>query len=179
QAGQCSAQAAFFLGTLAPFSRASERPMAMACFRLVTFPPLPPLPERSVPCFFRRIALATVLPAPLLYLRPLDFFFASIRYSCPPRNQTPSSLVTEHRYRVCHILLIRALEPCRRARSARSSCDWARPAPATRQTSAPDRRKPFRVTAAPADQLPLPATPVPECVKTLQRSVRNLRDLPK
>jgi len=43
--------------------------MAMACLRLFTRPPLPPLPERSVPRFLRRIALATVLLAPLLYLR--------------------------------------------------------------------------------------------------------------
>jgi hypothetical protein len=41
--------------------------------RLVTVPPLPPFPERSVPLFFRRIALATVLPAAFPYLRP-DFF---------------------------------------------------------------------------------------------------------
>src|SRR5437879_3208114 len=80
------AQAAFFLGTLAPFFRASESPMAIACFRLVTCPPLPPLPERSVPCFFLRIALATVLLAPLLYFRPRDFrpdvFLAAISF--PP-----------------------------------------------------------------------------------------------
>jgi len=43
--------------------------MAMACLRLVTRTPLPPLPERSVPRFLLRIALATVLLAPLLYLR--------------------------------------------------------------------------------------------------------------
>jgi len=29
----------FFLGTLAPFFRASERPMAIACLRLFTLPP--------------------------------------------------------------------------------------------------------------------------------------------
>jgi hypothetical protein len=56
----------FFRGTLAPFLRASESPMAMACLRLFT---RPPLPERSVPLFLLRIALATVLLAPLLYLR--------------------------------------------------------------------------------------------------------------
>jgi len=28
-----------FLGTLAPFFRASERPMAIACLRLFTLPP--------------------------------------------------------------------------------------------------------------------------------------------
>src|SRR5437773_9815752 len=62
----------FFLGTLAPFLRASDRPMAMACFRLLTLPPLPPLPDLSVPCFFRRMALSTLLPAALPYLRPPD-----------------------------------------------------------------------------------------------------------
>src|SRR6478736_2759553 len=32
----------FFLGTFLPFLRALERPMAMACWRLLTLPPLPP-----------------------------------------------------------------------------------------------------------------------------------------
>ncbi len=40
--------------------------MAMACLRLFT---RPPLPERRVPRFLLRIALATVLLASLLYLR--------------------------------------------------------------------------------------------------------------
>jgi hypothetical protein len=44
-------------GTLAPARRASERPMAMACFRLVTFFPEPPL--RKVPRFRSLITLAT------------------------------------------------------------------------------------------------------------------------
>ena len=52
-----------FRGTLPPFARASDNPIAIACFRLFTFPPLPPGPERSVPFFRRRIALATRLPA--------------------------------------------------------------------------------------------------------------------
>lgn len=56
-------------GTLAPFFRASDKPMAMACLRLFTRPPFPPLPDRSVPRFRLRMALATVLLAPLLYLR--------------------------------------------------------------------------------------------------------------
>jgi hypothetical protein len=47
--------------------------MAMACLRLFTVPALPRLPERSVPRFLRRMALATVLLAPLLYRRPRDF----------------------------------------------------------------------------------------------------------
>jgi hypothetical protein len=68
----------FLEGTFCPFLRASESPMAIACFRLFTLPPLPPLPDFSVPLFLRRTALATVLLAPLLYRRPLDFFFAGI-----------------------------------------------------------------------------------------------------
>src|SRR5262249_20567244 len=56
----------FFLGTLAPFLRASESPMAIACLRLSTVPPLPPLPDFSVPRFLPRIALATVFEAPWL-----------------------------------------------------------------------------------------------------------------
>src|SRR5882762_5035608 len=72
-----SLHAAFFFGTLAPFSRASDNPIAIACLRLVTLPPLPPLPERKVPFFFRRMALATVLPAALPYLA-LDFFLPAI-----------------------------------------------------------------------------------------------------
>jgi hypothetical protein len=70
----------FFFGTFAPFLRASDSPIAMACFRLFTFPPLPDLPERSVPLFFRRIALATDLLAPLLYFRrDEDFFFVGMQ----------------------------------------------------------------------------------------------------
>jgi len=34
---------AFFYGTFLPFSRASDRPMAIACFRLLTVLPLRPL----------------------------------------------------------------------------------------------------------------------------------------
>src|ERR1700732_1421915 len=42
--------------------------MAIACFLLFTTPPLPPFPDRNVPCFRRRIALLTVLPAAFPYL---------------------------------------------------------------------------------------------------------------
>jgi len=44
-------------GTFPPSRRASDRPMAMACFRLVTF--LPERPDRSVPRFLSRIARST------------------------------------------------------------------------------------------------------------------------
>ncbi len=52
-----------FRGTFAPFSRASESPIAIACSRLFTLPPLPPRPRLSVPFFRRFIALSTRLPA--------------------------------------------------------------------------------------------------------------------
>jgi hypothetical protein len=39
----------FFLGTLLPFLRAWESAMAIACLRLFTLPPLPPLPLFAVP----------------------------------------------------------------------------------------------------------------------------------
>src|SRR6266852_2057089 len=65
-------QAAFLRGTFTPFLRASERPIAIACSRLFTLPPLPPLPERSVPLFFRCIALLTLLLAAWPYFRPPD-----------------------------------------------------------------------------------------------------------
>jgi hypothetical protein len=69
----------FFRGTFAPFSRASDRPIAIACLRLVTFFPLRPL--LSVPFFFRRIADSTRLPAAFPYFLPPDFFRAAIALS--------------------------------------------------------------------------------------------------
>src|SRR6185312_4105430 len=59
----------FFFGTFLPSLRASERPIAMACLRLVTFLPLRPL--LSFPCLNSCISRFTSLPADLLYLRPL------------------------------------------------------------------------------------------------------------
>jgi hypothetical protein len=58
--------------------RASERPIAIACLRLFTLPPLPPGPDFKVPLFLRRMALSTDLPADFEYffpddLRPEDF----------------------------------------------------------------------------------------------------------
>lgn len=69
-------------GTLAPFFRASDSPMAMACSRLLTLPPRPDCPRRRLPFLRRRMALSTLLLAPLLYLRRLffrdDAFLAAI-----------------------------------------------------------------------------------------------------
>jgi hypothetical protein len=50
--------AVFFAGTLPPSRRASAKPMAMACLRLVTFLPEPPL--SSVPRFSSCIASSTL-----------------------------------------------------------------------------------------------------------------------
>src|SRR5262245_49429678 len=57
-------------GTFAPLSRASDRPMAMACLRLFTVRPLRPL--FSVPRLRRRIADSTVFCAFLPYFRGMD-----------------------------------------------------------------------------------------------------------
>ena len=60
--------------TVAPRLRASLRPMAMACLRLVTFLPEPP--ERSLPRFISCIARPTFLVAAAPYLRPPAFLRA-------------------------------------------------------------------------------------------------------
>ena len=61
-------------GTLAPERRASDSPIAIACFGFVTF--LPPPPLFSLPSFISRISFSTYFPALGPYLRPLLFFFA-------------------------------------------------------------------------------------------------------
>ena len=85
-----AAQLHFFLGTLAPFLRASDRPMAMACLRLVTTPPLPPFPERSLPRFSLCIAFLTLSLAALPYfaMSPPEACFSEFTAkgsSCDPR----------------------------------------------------------------------------------------------
>ena len=57
-----------------PALRAFESPIAMACFRLVTFLPLRPL--FSLPAFISRISVSTFLPAEGEYFRVDDFFAA-------------------------------------------------------------------------------------------------------
>jgi hypothetical protein len=68
-------------GTFFLFLRASESAIAIACARLVTLPPLPPLPLRSVPCFRRRNARSTSSLALGLYFRLPDFFRANVSSS--------------------------------------------------------------------------------------------------
>src|SRR4051812_1358134 len=60
-----------FLGTFLPSLRASDKPMAMACLRLLTFPPLPPGPLFNLPCLNARISRSTSLPALFEYLRAM------------------------------------------------------------------------------------------------------------
>ena len=79
-------------GTFAPFFLASDNPMAIACSRLLTFPPRPDLPDLRVPRLRRRMALSTLLLAPLPYLLRLllrdDRLRAAIRTSRKGRSQT-------------------------------------------------------------------------------------------
>jgi hypothetical protein len=62
----------FFLGTLLPFLRALESAMAIACLRLFTLPPFPPLPLFALP-LFGALSRLTSSPEP----RVLSFPFLS------------------------------------------------------------------------------------------------------
>jgi len=70
-------------GTLPPFARASESPIAIACFRLFTLRPLPLL---SVPFLRRRIALPTRFDADFPYFRPLFFRPDELRFRAAIRR---------------------------------------------------------------------------------------------
>src|ERR1700735_2166870 len=65
----------FFFGTFFPARRASDSPMAMACLRLLTFAPEPPL--RSVPRFISCIAFLTFRPLALLYFVAMAYLLVS------------------------------------------------------------------------------------------------------
>src|SRR5437773_9960794 len=51
--------APFFLGTFSPARRASLKPIAIACFRLFT---LPPVPDFSWPCLYSCMTFSTLPP---------------------------------------------------------------------------------------------------------------------
>lgn len=87
----CLRQLDLFRGTFAPFLRASESPIAIACCRLFTFPPFPALPERNVPRFLRSIALRTDLAAAFPYLA-ISSSRINSRNSNPARSPGDSSL---------------------------------------------------------------------------------------
>ncbi len=69
----------FLVGTFSPSSFASDKPMAMACLRKVTFLPLPVF---KVPYFLSCMACSTFWPAPLEYLAMLFI------YNCAITNNT-------------------------------------------------------------------------------------------
>ena len=66
-----SCYAAFLRGTFAPDRRASDKPIATACLRLLTFRPLP---DFNLPRLNLCISFSTDSEAFGLYFRPLDFF---------------------------------------------------------------------------------------------------------
>src|ERR1700680_3207756 len=71
-------------GTRLPSRRASERPIAIACLRLLTFPPLPPLPLLSVPRLNLRISRSTSFAALRAYLLAMSIpLFGANRYLGP------------------------------------------------------------------------------------------------
>src|SRR5678815_694081 len=59
-------------GTLAPACLASDKPIAIACLRLVTFFPLRPL--FNVPCFLSCMAFSTFSPAFFEYFAIVNLF---------------------------------------------------------------------------------------------------------
>ena len=65
-----------FFGTFAPLLRASESPIAIACFRLVTF--VPDRPLLSVPFFFSCIARFTFAPAFFPYFAMTETSFECV-----------------------------------------------------------------------------------------------------
>lgn len=84
---------AFFRGTFAPDFRASESPMAMACFLLFTF--LPDRPLLSLPCLRSRIVSLTFSCAFLEYLAMLSWFTGStpqFPYLCAESSLKPARI---------------------------------------------------------------------------------------
>jgi hypothetical protein len=76
-----------FVGTFLPSARASDRPMAIACLRLVTFLPEPPLFNVPALAFFT--ARATFFAA--------DFEYFAMGLSDPDRDQSRPRIMVPHR----------------------------------------------------------------------------------
>src|ERR1035437_1582800 len=87
----------FGAGTFLPALRASDSPIAMACFGFVTVLPLRPL--FSLPCFIAFISRSTLLPAARLYLRVDELFLAAflVVMVLPPHAWKRSTLRQLHR----------------------------------------------------------------------------------
>lgn len=73
-------EADFFLGTLAPSSRASESPMATACLCEVTFLPVPVF---NLPSCISCMAFSTFLPAFFEYFAMIWFFEQRLKILYP------------------------------------------------------------------------------------------------
>src|ERR1044071_7387894 len=80
----------FFLGTLAPERRASDKPMAIACLRLFTR--LPELPLFSVPRLRSCIARSTFSPAFLPYLAMHTLHTGTASHACSMPGPTRGGL---------------------------------------------------------------------------------------
>jgi hypothetical protein len=81
------ASQSFLTGTFNPALRASDNPIAIACFLLVTFLPLRPL--FNFPRSIARISVSTTFPAAGEYLRDdflllVDFFLGVLDAIVPP-----------------------------------------------------------------------------------------------
>src|SRR6516225_4362057 len=64
---RAGAQDSRLRGTFLPFLRALESAIAIACLRLFTFPPLPPLPLLAFPRLSRCISRRNSSPEPFEY----------------------------------------------------------------------------------------------------------------
>lgn len=95
-------EAAFFLGTFAPARRASESPMAIACFRLVTF--FPDFPLFKVPLFRSCITVLTFACAFFPYLG-IVFSWAGTRP--PTYKHRPTMRLERQRLRMFQYALLR------------------------------------------------------------------------
>src|ERR1039458_2680415 len=99
-----SSQLGFLLGTLAPLLRASDRPIAIACSRLLTTPPFPSFPERNSPRFSRCTAFLTLSLAALPYraISPPGFLKlpgnAAMHSRVSSSGQVPQVRRTRYRY---------------------------------------------------------------------------------
>jgi hypothetical protein len=100
---------AFFLGTFAPARRASESPMAIACFRLVTF--FPDFPLFKVPLFRSCMTFLTFACAFFPYLA---IVFSWEAYTGPPIcKHYPTMRLERLRLRMFPVRAISAARPAR------------------------------------------------------------------
>src|SRR5687767_2988617 len=95
-------RAVFFFGTFAPASLASDKPIAIACLRLVTFFPLRPL--LSVPLFFSCMAFSTLSCAFFEYFAIIYCFRLVIQTICHYRKENKNKHGNAHLLHVLYSL---------------------------------------------------------------------------